>query len=67
MEMDIKDSFLNFDGDFDLCAKMMQQIEDLPERRLRLVEKKDVYEQRMYSLVLRQLNPIQKGVNTQCS
>ena len=60
----IKDSFLNFDGDFDLCAKMMKQIEDLSERRLRLVEKKDIYEQRMYSLVLRQLNPIQKGVQT---
>ena len=65
MEMDnIKDSFLNFDGDFDLCAKMMQQIEDLSEHRLRLVEKNEVYEQRMYSLVLRQLNPIQKGVQT---
>ena len=60
----IKDSFLNFDGDFDLCAKLMQQIEDLSEHRLRLVEKKDIYEQRMYSLVLRQLNPIQKGVQT---
>ena len=60
----IKDSILHFDGDFDLSTKMIQQIEDLPERRLRLVEKKEVYEQRMYSLVLRQLSPIQKGVQT---
>ena len=38
---------------------------DLSERRLRLpVEKNDVYKQRMYSLVLRQLSPIQKGVQT---
>ena len=62
----IKDSILHFDGDFDLSTKMIQQIEDLQERRLKLpnVEKKDVYEQRMYSLVLRQLSPIQKGVQT---
>lgn len=59
-----KDGFLYFDGDFDLPTKMIQQIEDLPDRRLGLVEKKGVYEQRMYSLVLRQLNPIQKGVQT---
>lgn len=64
--MDIKDSILHFDGDFDLSTKMIQQIEDLTERRLKLpnVEKNDVYEQRMYSLVLRQLSPIQKGVQT---
>lgn len=64
--MDIKDSILHFDGDFDLSTKMIQQIEDLTERWLKLpnVEKNDVYEQRMYSLVLRQLSPIQKGVQT---
>ena len=45
MEMDnVKDGFLYFDGDFDLPTKMIQQIEDLPERRLRLpYEKKKVY------------------------
>ena len=67
MEMNKKDSFLYyFDNDFDLSVKMGQQIDDLTERRLRLpnAEKKDEYEQRMYSLVLRQLNPIQKGVQT---
>ena len=48
--MEIKES--HFDG-------------DLLERRLRLpVEKNDVHKQRMYSLVLRQLSPIQKGVQT---
>ena len=67
MEMDnIKDSILHFDGDFDLSTKMIQQIEDLPERRLRLPyeDKNGIYEQRMYSLVLRQLSSIQKGVQT---
>ena len=51
--------------DFELS--MVKDIEDsLQELRLRPsnVETKDVYEQRMYSLVLRQLNPIQKGVQT---
>ena len=46
---------------------MVKDIEDsLQELRLRPtnVEPKVVYEQRMYSLVLRQLNPIQKGVQT---
>ena len=65
--MDKKDSFLYyFDNDFDLSVKNVQQIDDLVERRLRLpnTEKKDVYEQRMYSLVLRQLSPMQKGVQT---
>ena len=44
----IKDSILHFDGDFDFSFKLTQQIEDLQERRLRLVDKKDVYEQRTY-------------------
>lgn len=51
--------------DFELS--MVKDIEDsLQELRLKPsnVETKDVYEQRMYSLVLRQLNPIQKGVQT---
>ena len=51
--------------DFDLS--MVKDIEDsLQELRLRPtnVKTKDAYEQRMYSLVLRQLNPIQKGVQT---
>lgn len=51
--------------DFELS--MVKDIEDsLQELRLRPynVESKVVYEQRMYSLVLRQLNPIQKGVQT---
>ena len=51
--------------DFELS--MVKDIEDsLQELRLRPtnVETKDAYEQRMYSLVLRQLNPIQKGVQT---
>lgn len=46
---------------------MVKDIEDsLQELRLRPtnVETKVSYEQRMYSLVLRQLNPIQKGVQT---
>ena len=45
---------------------MVKEIEDLPELRFRPsnVEKKVAYEQRMYSMVLRQLNPIQKGVQT---
>ena len=46
---------------------MVKDIEDsLQELRLRPsnVETKEAYEQRMYSLVLRQLNPIQKGVQT---
>lgn len=46
---------------------MVKDIEDsLQELRLKPsnVETKDAYEQRMYSLVLRQLNPIQKGVQT---
>ena len=51
--------------DFDL-SKMALQVEDWTNFRLRPsnVETKDAYEQRMYSLVLRQLNPIQKGVQT---
>ena len=51
--------------DFELS--MVKDIEDsLQELRLRPsnVETKVAYEQRMYSLVLRQLNPIQKGVQT---
>ena len=62
---DIDGCYLQMDGDFDLSAKIAQ-IEDLLELRLRPsnVEKKVVYEQRMYSMVLRQLNPIQKGVQT---
>lgn len=46
---------------------MVKDIEDsLQELRLRPtnVETKVAYEQRMYSMVLRQLNPIQKGVQT---
>ena len=46
---------------------MVKDIEDsLQELRLRPsnVETKDAYEQRMYSMVLHQLNPIQKGVQT---
>ena len=46
---------------------MVKDIEDsLQELRLKPsnVETKVAYEQRMYSLVLRQLNPIQKGVQT---
>ena len=46
---------------------MVKDIEDsLQELRLKPfnVETKDAYEQRMYSMVLRQLNPIQKGVQT---
>ena len=51
--------------DFDL-SKMTLQVEDWTNFRLRPtnVETKVVYEQRMYSMVLRQLNPIQKGVQT---
>ena len=51
--------------DFELS--MVKDIEDsLQELRLKPsnVETKVAYEQRMYSLVLRQLNPIQKGVQT---
>ena len=51
--------------DFDLS--MVKDIEDsLQELRLRPtnVKTKDAYEQRMYSMVLCQLNPIQKGVQT---
>ena len=51
--------------DFELS--MVKDIEDsLQELRLKPfnVETKDAYEQRMYSMVLRQLNPIQKGVQT---
>lgn len=62
---DIDGCYLQMDVDFDLSDKIAQ-IEDLPEQRLRPsnVEKKVAYEQRMYSLVLRHLNPIQKGVQT---
>ena len=62
---DIDGCYLQMDVDFDLSDKIAQ-IEDLLELRLRPsnVEKKVVYEQRMYSMVLRQLNPIQKGVQT---
>ena len=51
--------------DFELS--MVKDIEDsLQELRLRPtnVETKDAYEQRMYSMVLCQLNAIQKGVQT---
>ena len=51
--------------DFDL-SKMTLQVEDWTKFRLRPsnVEPKVVYEQRMYSMVLCQLNAIQKGVQT---
>ena len=69
MEMDtvgdIDERFREIYHDFELT--MVKDIEDsLQELRLKPtnVESKDVYEQRMYSLVLRQLNPIQKGVQT---
>lgn len=51
--------------DFELS--MVKDIEDsLQELRLKPsnVDSKVVYEQRMYSLVLHQLNPIQKGIQT---
>ena len=50
--------------DFDL-SEMALQVEDWTKFRLRpSIETKVAYEQRMYSLVLRQLNAIQKGVQT---
>lgn len=51
--------------DLDL-SKMTMQVEDWTKFRLRPtnVEPKVVYEQRMYSMVLCQLNAIQKGVQT---
>ena len=57
MEMDNKD--------FDL-SKMTLQVEDWTKFRLRPsnVGPKVAYEQRMYSMVLCQLNAIQKGVQT---
>lgn len=68
MEMKVEDNnekYREIYHDFELS--MVKDIEDsLQELRLRPsnVETKDAYEQRMYSLVLRQLNPIQKGVQT---
>ena len=62
---DIDERFREIYRDFELS--MVKDIEDsLQELRLRPfnVETKEAYEQRMYSLVLRQLNPIQKGVQT---
>ena len=61
MEMENKD----LDLDLDL-SKMVLQVEDWANFRLRPtnVETKGAYEQRMYSLVLCQLNAIQKGVQT---
>ena len=62
---DIDERFREIYRDFELS--MVKDIEDsLQELRLRPsnVETKVAYEQRMYSLVLRQLNPIQKGVQT---
>ena len=55
----------NKDLDLDL-SKMVLQVEDWTNFRLRPsnVDTKVAYEQRMYSLVLRQLNAIQKGVQT---
>ena len=50
--------------DFDL-SKMALQVEDWTKFRLRpSIESKVAYEQRMYSMVLCQLNAIQKGVQT---
>lgn len=50
--------------DLDL-SKMTLQVEDWTKFRLRpSIEPKVVYEQRMYSMVLCQLNAIQKGVQT---
>ena len=68
MEMKVEDNnekYREIYHDFELS--MVKDIEDsLQELRLRPfnVETKEAYEQRMYSLVLRQLNPIQKGVQT---
>ena len=61
----IDERFREIYRDFELS--MVKDIEDsLQELRLRPtnVETKVAYEQRMYSLVLRQLNAIQKGVQT---
>ena len=69
MEMDtvenVDERFREIYHDFELS--MVKDIEDsLQELRLKPsnVDSKVVYEQRMYSLVLRQLNPVQKGVQT---
>ena len=69
MEMDTvennNEKYREIYHDFELS--MVKDIEDsLQELRLRPtnVETKVAYEQRMYSMVLRQLNPIQKGVQT---
>ena len=68
MEMKVEDNnekYREIYRDFELS--MVKDIEDsLQELRLRPtnVETKVSYEQRMYSMVLRQLNPIQKGVQT---
>ena len=62
---DNKEKYREIYRDFELS--MVKDIEDsLQELRLKPsnVETKDAHEQRMYSLVLRQLNPIQKGVQT---
>ena len=61
MEMENKD----LDLDLDLSI-MVLQVEDWTKFRLRPsnVEPKVAYEQRMYSMVLCQLNAIQKGVQT---
>ena len=61
----IDERFREIYRDFELS--MVKDIEDsLQELRLRPtnVETKVAYEQRMYSMVLCQLNPIQKGVQT---
>ena len=66
MEMKVEDNnekYREIYRDFELS--MVKDIEDsLQELRLRPsnIETKVAYEQRMYSFVLRQLNPIQKGV-----
>lgn len=61
----IDESYRQIYREFDLF--MVKEIEKLlQDMRLRPtnVETKVGYEQRMYSMVLRQLNPIQKGVQT---
>ena len=68
MEMKVEDDnekYREIYRDFELS--MVKDIEDsLQELRLKPsnVDSKVAYEQRMYSLVLRQLNPIQKGIQT---
>ena len=61
----VDERFREIYHDFELS--MVKDIEEsVQELRLKPsnVETKVAYEQRMYSLVLRQLNPIQKGVQT---